>query len=73
MAPSSQELEPPANPGRFTCYKTTIKIERLTEQALGVEEPVNQTYPICKDSENKSRKSSKEDGPTWKNFLVKRN
>ena len=55
------------------CYRTTIKIERLTEHVLWVEEPVNRTEPICKDSENKTRKSSIEDGPTWKNILAKRN
>ena len=55
------------------CTRTTIKIERLTEQVLWVEEPVNQTAPVCKDSENKSRKSSIEDGPTWKQILLKRN
>jgi hypothetical protein len=57
----------------FACYRTTIKIERLTEQVLWVEEPVNQTEPVCKDSENKSRKSSIEDGPTWKKILLNRN
>jgi len=57
----------------IACYRTTIKIERLTEQVLWIEEPVNQTEPICKDSENKSRKSSIEDAPRWKNMLVKKN
>ena len=55
------------------CYRTTIKIERLTEQVLWVEEPVNQTAPVCKDSENKSRKSSIVDGPTWKKIFLKSN
>lgn len=55
------------------CYRTTIKIERLTEQVLWIEEPVNQTEPICKDSENKSRRSSIEDGPKWKKFLARKN
>lgn len=54
------------------CYRTTIRIERLTERVLWVEEPVNQTAPVCKDSENRSRTSSIEDGSTRKkNFLKK--
>jgi len=57
----------------IACYRTTIKIERSTEQVLWGEEPVNQTKSICKDSENKSRKSSIEDAPRWKNMLVKKN
>ena len=57
----------------IACYRTTIKIERLTEQVLWFEEPVNQNEPICKDSENKTRKSSIEDAPRWKNILVKKN
>ena len=57
----------------IACYRTTIKIERLTEQVLWVEEPVNQSEPICKDSENKTRKSSIEDAPSWKSILVQKN
>ena len=57
----------------IACHRTTIKIDRSTEQVLWGEEPVNQTKPICKDSENKSRKSSIEDAPRWKNMLVKKN
>ena len=57
----------------IACYKTTIKIERSTEQVLWEEEPVNQTNPICKDSENKSRKSSIEDAPSWKNIFGRKN
>ena len=57
----------------IACYRTTIKIERSTEQVLWVEEPVNQTKPICKDSENKSRKSYIEDAPRWKDIFVKKN
>lgn len=50
----------------FGCYKTTITIERATKEVLWVEEPVNQTKPFCKDTENKIRKFSIEDSPGWK-------
>lgn len=57
----------------IACYRTTIKIERPTERVLWDEQPVNQTNPICKGSENKSRKSSIEDAPRWKNIFLKKN
>jgi hypothetical protein len=42
--------------GTFGCFKTTITIERKTENALWVEEPMNQAQPQCKDAETKVRK-----------------
>ena len=41
---------------QLSCLKTTITIERSTKQVPWVEEPVNQTLPLCKDAENKMRK-----------------
>ncbi len=45
---------------QFSCLKTTITIERSTKEVLGVEEPVNQTLPLCKDAENKIRRRGDE-------------
>ncbi len=50
---------------QFSCLKTTITIERSTEEVLWVEEPVNQTLPLCKDAENKIRKYTIENSPGW--------
>jgi len=51
--------------GQFICLKTTITIERSTKQEPWVEEPVNQTLPLCKDAENKMRKYTIENSPGW--------
>jgi hypothetical protein len=41
--------------GTFGCFKTTITIDRQSQQVLWVEEPVNQTQVMCAKSENKIR------------------
>ena len=45
---------------QFSCVKTTITIERSTKEVLWVEEPVNQSLPLCKDAENKIRRRGDE-------------
>ncbi len=47
----------------FSCAKVTITIERQQETLLWVEEPINQTRPICKDADNKLKKYTLEDSP----------
>jgi hypothetical protein len=50
---------------QFSWLQTTITIERSTKQVPWVEEPVNQTLPLCKDAENKIRKYTIENSPGW--------
>ena len=54
------------------CVRVTITIERKTESALWVEEPVNQTKPSCKNSDGKTRKYTIEDSPGWKKIFGNR-
>jgi hypothetical protein len=56
---------------QFSCLKTTITIERSTKQVPWVEEPVNQTLPLCKDGENKMRKYTIENSPGWNSAFGK--
>jgi hypothetical protein len=55
-----------ATSGDNDCRKVTISLERKTETALWVEEPINQTRVACKNSENKIYKYTIEDPPFWK-------
>ena len=48
------------------CIKTTITIERKAKTLLWVEEPINQTLPMCKRTDANIRKYTIEDSPTWK-------
>jgi hypothetical protein len=50
----------------LSCFRTTITIDRKGKSLLWVDEPVNQTKPICKDSDTNMRKYSIEDAPGWK-------
>jgi hypothetical protein len=57
---------------QFACVKTTITIERTTKEVLWVEEPVNQTKPICKQAENNIRKYTIENSPGWDKMFGKK-
>jgi hypothetical protein len=48
------------------CRKTTIVLERKSQSAVWVEEPINQARAICKDSTTKVYKWAIEDPPAWK-------
>jgi len=58
--------------GTFGCFKTTITIDRQSQQVLWVEEPVNQTQVMCAKSENKIRKYTIENSPGWKKIFGKK-
>jgi hypothetical protein len=58
--------------GSFGCFKTTITIDRQSEQILWVEEPVNQTQVMCAKSENKIRKYTIESSPGWTKIFGKK-
>lgn len=58
--------------GAFGCSKTTITIDRKSEQVLWVEEPVNQTQVMCAKSENKTRKFTIENSPGWDKIFGKK-
>jgi hypothetical protein len=58
--------------GTFGCSKTTITIDRKSQQVLWVEEPVNQTQVMCAKSENKIRKYAIENSPGWTKIFGKR-
>lgn len=53
------------------CRKVTISIERKSENAIRVEEPINQTRAACKDADTKLYKWTIEDPPFWKRLRSK--
>jgi hypothetical protein len=58
--------------GAFGCLKTTITIDRKSQQVLWVEEPINQTKVMCAKSENKIRKYTIENSPGWTKIFGKK-
>jgi hypothetical protein len=54
------------------CVRTTLTIERKTESALWVDEPVNQTRPSCKYADGRTHKYTIEDSPNWKKVFDKK-
>lgn len=48
------------------CNKVTISIERKSETALWVTEPINQSRAQCKNANTKILKWTIEDSPAWK-------
>jgi hypothetical protein len=54
------------------CIRVTITIDRKTEAVLWVEEPINQTKPICKNFDTTIRKYTIEDSPGWKRIFGRR-
>jgi hypothetical protein len=48
------------------CRKVTINLERKTQTAKRVEEPINQSRAACKDADTKIYKWTIEDPPFWK-------
>jgi hypothetical protein len=52
--------------------KTTITIERKEKTLLWVEEPINQTQPMCKYADTNVRKYTIEDSPGWKKIFGKK-
>ncbi|MBN8982562.1 MAG: hypothetical protein J0I29_14990 [Rhizobiales bacterium] len=56
----------------FSCSRTTITITRKSQSALWVEEPINQTRPLCQKSAGKVRKFTIEDSPGWKRINSKK-
>jgi hypothetical protein len=48
------------------CRKTTITLQRKTQTAVWVEEPINQAAAGCKDASTKIYKWTIEDHPSWK-------
>jgi hypothetical protein len=48
------------------CRKVTISIERKSETAVWVEEPINQSSATCKNAETRILKWTIEDSPAWR-------
>jgi hypothetical protein len=48
------------------CRKATVSIDRKTETAVWVENPINQTQPACKETHTKIYSWTIEDPPFWK-------
>jgi hypothetical protein len=48
------------------CTRITISIERKTEEAIWVEEPINQASVACKDADTQVHKYTIESPPFWK-------
>jgi hypothetical protein len=57
--------------GAFGCFKTTITIGRKTQNAMWVEEPVNQAQPQCKNAETRVRKFTIDSSPGWRKIFGK--
>jgi hypothetical protein len=55
----------------FSCRKTTITIARKLQQAVRVEEPINQTKPDCVKSSTAISKYTIESSPGWKKIFGK--
>ena len=49
------------DPSEWSCFKTTITIERKSQTALWVQEPINQAKPACQNSDTKIHKWTIED------------
>ncbi len=56
-------------PNPIGCSKVTITIERQQKSALWVQEPVNQTQPLCRGSDTKINKWTIEAPPGWKRIF----
>jgi hypothetical protein len=54
------------------CSKSTMTIERKQGTLLWVEEPINQSRPMCKHSDPKIAKYTIEDSPGWKRMFGKK-
>jgi hypothetical protein len=54
------------DPDTFGCMAVTITITRKTENALWVQQPINQTRPECLKSDTKTHKYTVEDSIGWK-------
>jgi hypothetical protein len=50
----------------WSCWKTTITINRKTQTGLWVEEPINRSRSQCQKADDKVRKHSIEDSLGWK-------
>ena len=50
------------------CRRVTINLERETQTAVWVEEPINQSRAACKDADTKIYKWTIEDPPFWKSL-----
>jgi len=48
------------------CRKVTINLERKTQTAVWVEQPINQSRAACKDADTKIYNWTIEDPPFWK-------
>jgi hypothetical protein len=59
-------------PSTFSCFRTTVTIDRFSKAVAWVEVPVNQTKPDCLKTQSMMRKYSIEDSPDWKRVFGKR-
>jgi hypothetical protein len=66
------EIVASEEPNTFVCAKVTITIERKERTLLWVEEPINQTRPICEHADTKVRKYTLEDSLGWKRLFGKK-
>ena len=53
-------------PPNLNCTRITISLERKTEEAVWVEEPINQSSAACKNADTQVRKYTIESPPFWK-------
>ena len=53
-------------PSDVLCSRATITIDRQRQSLLWLEEPINQSKPMCERAETKTVKFTIEDAPGWK-------
>jgi hypothetical protein len=56
----------------WNCIRTTFTIDRRQQMLLWVDEPINQTKPACKNTEQGIRKYTIEDSASWKRKFDKK-
>lgn len=63
---NADEVVASQEPPDWICWKTTIRLERKTETALWVEEPINRSRPDCQKHDGAVKRYTIEDSLGWK-------
>jgi hypothetical protein len=65
----TNEIVATSERSELACNKLTITIDRNLEQALFLQEPINQTHPRCKDSDTGTHKWTIESSLGWRKMF----
>jgi hypothetical protein len=69
---NADEVVAESGASEIMCTKLTLTIERKYETLLWVEEPINQSRPMCKHASATVAKYTIEDSPGWKKIFGKK-